>query len=277
VQSPALGQNDDGVDFKLIILNGEPVAYSLTSPTDGDILDRGFLARDVILTLRSSYGEAVVCTDRLGVELARAAREQCTAEEDRDAACFTLAIDTRRLPNGPNRLFFTLYDVYPGPGVKASPLAELRMVINVLNPRIEVDARKADGVRLRLEAAVTDPAEVKNYRFAIFAGRANAPSKILPAYEIQGPPTSIPAPVGPDPVKIFPRSSAVHSVEWPEATPYLYFTLNRATLVELSGSPLPKPVYLVAAVFDGKAWRWTTVCEVTMPPAGEGKIPASSR
>ena len=55
-------------------LNGEPVAYSVTSPTDGDILDRGFLARDVIVTFRSNHGEAVVCTDRLGIERGRAVR-----------------------------------------------------------------------------------------------------------------------------------------------------------------------------------------------------------
>ncbi len=274
MHTPAQAQDAGGIDFKLLLLNGEAVNYSLTSPTDGDILDRGFLARDIILTLRADYGEAVVCADRFGVELARARRESCPVDAERDSACFTLSIDTRRLPNGPNRLFFTLYDAYPKPGVDAAVLAELRIVFNVLNPRIEIDARAADGVRLRLDAGVRNPADVKNYRFAIFAGRENAPSLVMNGYVTQGTPKSIPIPVGPDPVKIFPRAENVKDVPWPEASPFLYFNVNRATLVELSGTPVPKPVYLVAAIHDGKAWHWTPVCEVSLPPAGEGKIPA---
>ncbi len=270
VQAPAQQGDGDGVDFKLILINGEPV-YSLTSPTDGDILDRGFLARDVILTFRSDYGETVVCTDRLGTERGRAVRESCAAPEDRNSACFTMVINTRQLPNGPNRLFFRLYDAPASPEVGAEMLAELRLVINVLNPRIAVDARKADGVRLRLEAGVTSPAQVNDHRFAVFAGRECSPSKLVEGYVTQDPPWDQPAPVGPEPIKIFPRSADVHSVPWPEDSPFLYFHLSRATLLELSGTPVPKPIYLVMAIHDGTTWHWTSVCEVVLPPEGEGK------
>ncbi|HAK96424.1 MAG TPA: hypothetical protein DCM87_15900 [Planctomycetes bacterium] len=271
VQAPAQQDQDDDVGFRLILINGEPVVYSVASPTDGDILDRGFLARDVILTFRSNHGEAVVCTDRLGVERGRAVRESCPPLEGKDAACFTMAISTRQLPNGPNRLFFTLYDASPGPEIEATALAEIRLVINVLNPRVEVDARKVDGVRLRIEAGVLTPARLKDYRLAVFAGRECGPSRMVEGYVTQDPPWDLRAPVGPEPIKIFPRSADVHSAPWPEDSPYLYFHLSRAALVELSQTPVPRPVYLVMAIFDGKTWHWTGVCEVALPPEGEGK------
>lgn len=268
--APAAAQQDgDDVEFRLILINGTPV-YSVTSPTDGDILDRGFLARDVILTFRSNRGEAVVCTDRLGIERGRAVRESCPPQEA-DAACFTMAINTREIPNGPNRLFFTLYDASPSPEADAEALAEIRLVINVLNPGVQVDSRKVDGVRLRLEAGVVTPAPLKDYRFAVFAGREAAPSSMVPGYVTQDPPWDLRAPVGPEPIKIFPLSADAHSVPWPEDSPFLYFHLSRAALVELSGTSVPEPVYLVMAIYDGKAWHWTSACEVALPPDGEGK------
>ncbi len=290
VESPLQAQGGQGPDFKLILINGQaPDPYlNNTSPTDGDILDREFLTRDVILTFRADYGEAVVCTDRLNAVLATAAREACASSDDPHGACFTLAIDTRRLPNGPNSLFFTLYDAYPSPGVKPTRLAELKFVFNVLNPHVEVDARAADAVRLRLDAGVADPAQVKNYRYALFAGRVDEHTvpleerlktvlgDYLPMDGQQA--HSIWVPVGPNPVRIFPRGTSPVYAEWPNASsPYLYFSLSRAALVELSGFPVPKPVYVAAAVWDGKTWQWTAVCEVALAAAGDGKIPAPSQ
>jgi len=271
VPAPAQQGPAGDVDFKLILINGAPVVYSVASPTDGDILDRGFLARDVIVTLRSNYGEAVVCTDRLGIERGRAVRESCPAPVGKSAACFTMVIGTRLLPNGPNRLFFTLYDAVPDAGIEATALAELRLVINVLNPRIQIDARKVDDIRLRLEAGAPEAARLADYRIAVFAGRENVRSRRIEGYVTQAPPWDLRAPVGPEPLKIFPRSADTHSAPWPEDSPYIYFHLSRAALMELSGTSVPEPCYLVMAIYDGKSWQWSGVCEVDLPAEGEGR------
>ena len=105
---------DDPPGLELLTINGEDARYLSISPTDGDILDRGLRTLELELTFRSKRGEWVHCHDRHETEISAARASDCVMEGD-EYRCFTIFVDTRLLPNGPNRLAFRLYDS-PAPG-----------------------------------------------------------------------------------------------------------------------------------------------------------------
>ena len=287
------GAPEDEVVFELRYINGEEFPYYRISPTDGDVLDRGLRTRTITLTFRSNRGERVACYDEKGrVVSAEGPRVTCQHEDGRKWRCFELTLDTRKLPNGPNRLFFRLLESSADNGSPDAALAVKVVVIHVLNDRLEIERRTVDSVRLKLEAGVVDPRAIKNYRFALFAAGSRTPWLKIPAFDNPGAPpehlaTNLPiggrSETGAEPVLLYPPPSPHGSVSllgvaapetlssaWPEETPALRFELSWPLLIETASRWNSKRTYVVAAVYDGKWWHWTCVVELAFPAPGTG-------
>jgi len=258
---------DQQIGFRLRAVNGREVLYPQVSPTDGDILDRGLHAKVVTFTFEARAGDWVECRDQAGRLLATAMQSSCTDPEDRPLVCFSLEIDTRKLPNGPNRLSFTLYRL-PGldPEVKEA-LAELVVLIHVLNHRLEVEKLAPDSVVVRLRAGTTLPEKVRNWRFMLFAAALRAPGGEVelpvPGRE-EGIEAQVPIGGTLGAFRLFPAEPGESGV-WPEKELDVRLLVDRRLLSRIARQNRSTAAYLVAAVYDGIAWHWSSVAVV---PAG---------
>lgn len=267
----------DPTGFELLTINGEDARYLSISPTDGDILDRGLRTLALELTFRSNRGEWVNCYDR-DENLIEPARGSDCVEESGRFKCFTVVVDTRKLPNGPNRLSFRLFDSPTPGGELGALLDEITLIVHVQNNRLKVERQSTEALRVRLEAGVMVPAAVRGYRFALFAASSKGPRIGVPAAYRNGSETGVLPVGGPGTNGIVQKMFPLHPNEphaaWPEGELALSFNLNWTDLAALSRTETgPRVVYLTAAVFDGTRWEWTSAVEVTEAAPGAGLTP----
>ena len=265
------------VDFSLWAINGQPLAYVVTSPTDGDVLDRGLRFHVVTFEFSSNAGERVLCRDAAGQILGQAFRESCRNQRPQEYSCFQMALDTRDLPNGAHRLSFELHDHASPQGDAGELLGRIDLVIHVLNARIELERDGADAIRIRIKAGVRSPADVQGFRYALFAGSRPIPSLLLPDY-LHGPGPRERAPLGPFPVRVLPPDTMEQpAASWPNGNRYLRFDMSRSALCASVGAARnADPVYLTAVIHDGQRWRWTAPIEIRPPASGQGMGPPST-
>ncbi len=283
---------DDRIYFEITHINGESVPYlSVTvSPTDGDILDRGLRRRVLNFRLTSEDGDKVQCVvpaqPNLDKEVVAFATTCPGADDDDTTRCFELEFDTRKVPNGPVRLVFLLSKLPHGEGEQEELIDRIDLVIHVLNTRLEVDRNGIDSVRLRLSAGVVSPTEVKDYRFALFAAGSTSTGSTLPEYSnpVDAPPehVTLGIPIGgptsdglPGAVKLYPADgiAAVPHAAWPDAMSSVHLQVSWADLSAIAAAKISSQASLVAAVYDGEYWHWSSVATVSRPKAPNGLAP----